>query len=300
MKKFLAFFGHINIDVKIRVGDVNLPGSQKAETVEELFGGTAGNFAMIAARLNFPFDLYSSVSSSTHRRYIDHLSNMGVDVSKIDIREGFSGPVCYIITDGERQRAFMHQGPIENWKASEGFNGDNYLWINLGTGPADEYMKIAERSRLDSVVFDPGQELSYRYDDGSSNFMVKNSSMFIVNSDEFSILKERLSRSGLTPEAVSKRFIVTRGSAGVELYNKGETIKFRSMKTPAVYDTVGAGDAFRAGLYFGIYKKYDLADAVVLGIITASEAIKKPVMEFSMTPEQLTESFERNRDSLLS
>jgi len=299
MEKFLAFFGHVNIDIKIRVADVNISGSQKAENVEELFGGTAGNFAMVAARLKVPFDLYSSVSSKTHVRYLDHLKSIGVDISGIHIEDNESGPVCYIITDGENQRAFMHQGPIENWKASNGFNGGNYQYINMGTGPAQEYMKIAGETERKKIVFDPGQELSYRYGDESTRFMVKHSNMLIVNSDEFQILKNRLEKFGESPENILENFIVTKGSQGSEIHQNNEITKIRSLEVPEIHDTVGAGDAFRAGLYFGLHNHYNLTDSAIFGSITAAEAIRKPITEFSMIPEQLRECFERNRDRML-
>ena len=299
MEKFLAFFGHVNIDVKIRVTDVNIPGSQNAENVEELFGGTAGNFAMVAAKLKVPFDLYSSVSSRTHGRYLDHLRSMGVDTSHIDVEDDTSGPVCYIITDGENQRAFMHQGPIESWKASVGFNGGDYQHINLGTGLPNEYMKIAGETERKKIVFDPGQELSYRYGDESTMFMVKHSNMLIVNSDEFQILKKRLQKFRESPESILENFIVTKGSEGSEVHRNNEITKVRSLEVPEIHDTVGAGDAFRAGLYFGLYNNYDLTDAVIFGTITAAEAIRKPITEFSMTDDQIRECFEENRECLL-
>lgn len=299
MEKFLAFFGHVNIDVKIRVTDVSIPGSQNAENVEELFGGTAGNFAMVAAKLKVPFDLYSSVSSRTHGRYLDHLRSLGVDTSHIDIEDDTSGPICYIITDGENQRAFMHQGPIEGWKASVGFNGGDYQHINLGTGLPNEYMKIAGETERKKIVFDPGQELSYRYGDESTMFMVKHSNMLIVNSDEFQILKKRLEKFRESPKSILENFIVTKGSEGSEVHRNNEITKVRSLEVPEIHDTVGAGDAFRAGLYFGLYNNYELTDAVIFGTITAAEAIRKPITEFSMTPDQIMEGFERNRERLL-
>lgn len=300
MEKFLAFFGHINIDVKIRVNDVNAPGSQSAENVEELYGGTAGNFAMVAAKLNVPFDLYSSVSSMTHRRYLDYLRSIGIDISHIDTVDKASGPVCYIITDGENQRAFMHQGPIENWKASDGFSEHNYEYINLGTGPTLEYMKIAMSAERKKIVFDPGQELSYRYDFESTKFMLDHSGMLILNSDEYKILTKRLEKFGESPDRFVENFIVTKGTHGSEIHIKNEIIKVKSLEVPEVNDTVGAGDAFRAGLYFGIYNNHDLIDSVIFGTITAAEAIRKPITDFSMTPDQLRVSFERNRKSLIS
>lgn len=300
MEKFLAFFGHINIDVKIRVKDVKIPGSQSAENVEELFGGTAGNFAMVAAKIKVPFDLYSSVSSQTHVRYLEHLRSLGINTSGIEIKDQESGPVCYIITDGENQRAFMHQGPIENWKASDGFSSRNYRYINLGTGPTHEYMKIAGESERKKIVFDPGQELSYRYDHESTRFMVRHSDMAIVNSDEFQILKKRLEKFGESPENILENIIVTKGSEGSEIHRNNEIIKIRSLEVPEVHDTVGAGDAFRAGLYFGLYNHHDLLDSVIFGTITAAEAIRKPITEFSMTSDQLMESFKINRENLLN
>ena len=298
MDKFLSFFGHVNIDVKIKVENVDIPGSQKAETVEELFGGTAGNFAMIAGKIDVPFDLYSAVSPTTHSRYLKYLEDNGIDTSNIHM-EDESGPICYIITDRDKQRAFMHQGPMETWKASEGFDGRRYQFINLGTGPSAEYMKIAGNSRKESVVFDPGQELSYNYDDESTNFMVKKSSLIMLNEDEFSTMRERLEKYGGTPDSVSEKFIVTQGSKGVEFHRSGELIKFNILKARTIYDTVGAGDAFRAGLYFGLHNNFEIEDSIIFGIIVSSAAIQKPIPEFSMNADQLMDKYEKNRNVIL-
>ena len=47
-------------------------------------------------------------------------------------------------------------------------------------------------------------------------------------------------------------YIVTKGSEGSEIYANGEVIKIEPAKTSIAQDPTGCGDAYRAGLIFGM------------------------------------------------
>ena len=79
MSKRLAFFGHVNIDVVLVTPDLHRQGSSEVTAVREEFGGTAGNFAIVASRIGVSFDLYGAISRSTHARYIEFLKSLGID-----------------------------------------------------------------------------------------------------------------------------------------------------------------------------------------------------------------------------
>ncbi|WP_175266650.1 PfkB family carbohydrate kinase [Acidiplasma cupricumulans] len=57
---------------------------------------------------------------------------------------------------------------------------------------------------------------------------------------------------------------------------------FDAYLTKDIHDTVGAGDSFRAGFYFGLYNNFNIEDSVKLGNIVASYAIRKPIIDFSV------------------
>ncbi|MGZ8268455.1 MAG: PfkB family carbohydrate kinase, partial [Burkholderiales bacterium] len=51
---------------------------------------------------------------------------------------------------------------------------------------------------------------------------------------------------------LAKAFVVTLGVRGALVYTAGKSIEIPCVKAPSVVDPTGCGDAFRAGLLYGI------------------------------------------------
>jgi len=68
--------------------------------------------------------------------------------------------------------------------------------------------------------------------------------------------------------------VVTRSEKGsVLIPRQGDAIAVAAIKPSALEDTTGAGDAYAAGLLFGLARGFDLARAGALGSLAASEVI---------------------------
>lgn len=285
---FLAFFGHVNIDVSIRVPRMPKVGSVNATDVKENYGGTAGNFAIIAKKLGLQFDLYSAVSPKTHTSYLDYLSSAGIGTSHVDVMENSYGPVCYIPSDGEDQIAYVFQGPMDKWSPAETYQGNTrYEWVHFSTGPPRSYAELFDRIPESKVTFDPGQEIHYRYDREITSRFIERADMFIGNEAEYSKLKEITGWNDEKIHSSIDTIIITRGTKGVSAYRNGESKEFPVVKANRVHDTIGAGDSFRAGLYTGIYKGMDVMEAIRLGTVVSSKAIENPITEFSYSYEEV-------------
>ncbi len=282
VNKFLAFFGHLNIDVKISVPKLPGPGeAMGVKKVSESFAGTAGNFAIVASSLGLNFDLYSAVGSITHKEYINFLQSKNIGTEFIHLDKNEMGPVCYLPSDGKEQISYMYQGPMDIWKASFNFKNNYYDYINLGTGPVNEYIKIVENNKTSRIVFDPGQEIWYTHSRESLNKIIPNSYIIILNRKEF---LHMLELSGMEVNEILKNtvyIIVTEGSDGAFIYNKNGIKHIEAVKTEKIFDTVGAGDAFRAGFYTALYNSYSIENAVKIGNKTASRAIEKDIRKFN-------------------
>lgn len=299
-ENFLAFFGHIAIDVTMRVDKLPTSGTVGVNRMEQNFGGTAGNFAMIAARLNYPFHLYSAVSRKTHSDYLKFLEEIGVDVSHILVDSQDMGPVGYAVTTGEEQIFYFYQGPMET-ALSDRINLDSldYRYVHFGTGLPSDFLKFSKLVKDSKIVFDPGQEISYRYSAGDLKPLMQMSHLAILNQSEF---KKAASILEMEPQRIidsCKNLIVTRGKDGSTLYRNGEELNFPSLLVKNPYDTIGAGDAFRAGLYLGLNLGKTLEDSIMLGTVTSSEAIKRHFREFGMDGKSILELFQLKMDELL-
>ena len=153
--KFLAYFGHLNIDVSMSVSSLPTPGEARGvDVLREKFAGTAGNFAYVANSLGLDFDLYSIVGLTSHAKYLENLKEVGISIEHVDIDAGEIGPICYIPSDGKEQIAYMFQGPMNNWEASKKFEYENYLYLNIGTGPVKEYQRILSQENTNKIMKD--------------------------------------------------------------------------------------------------------------------------------------------------
>jgi adenosine kinase len=77
-----------------------------------------------------------------------------------------------------------------------------------------------------------------------------------------------LERTGLSLEALAKlvdALIVTLGSDGSVIYAGGREIRISSVKAEQVIDPTGCGDAYRAGLLYGLANGMDLESTGRLG-----------------------------------
>ena len=297
---FLAFFGHINIDVSIRVPVLPRVGSVNATGVTENFGGTAGNFALVAKKLGLDFDLYSAVSPKTHSEYMEYLAEMGMDLGHVDILKDSYGPVCYISSDGNDQVAYVYQGPMDVWDPAGTFPTDStYEWVHFSTGMPGQYSKLFDKISGSKVAFDPGQEIHYRYDRNIMLKFIERADMFIGNETEYGKMQDL---SGLGHEDIISRIgtvIITKGQNGVIAFHEGKTFNYNIMQAERVHDTIGAGDSFRAGFYFGLWKGMGVKESVAMGIITSSKAIELPMTQFSLSGEGILELFRSNSDRII-
>ncbi|HEY5308083.1 MAG TPA: PfkB family carbohydrate kinase, partial [Casimicrobiaceae bacterium] len=67
-------------------------------------------------------------------------------------------------------------------------------------------------------------------------------------------------RTGLPLEAIAERvdaLIVTLGADGSVIHAKGATHTIPAVKPTAIVDPTGCGDAYRAGLLYGIGERWD-------------------------------------------
>jgi adenosine kinase len=100
-------------------------------------------------------------------------------------------------------------------------------------------------------IFDPGQGLPMFGGEELLDF-VKMAQYVTVNDYEAQMLQER---TGQTIEALAKlvkALVVTLGAKGSLVYAGGDPIEIPCVEASEIVDPTGCGDAFRAGLLYGI------------------------------------------------
>jgi len=109
-------------------------------------------------------------------------------------------------------------------------------------------------------MFDPGQGLPM-FDREELLEFIDDASYIAVNDYEATLLSEKTS---LSIEEISRKveaLIVTMGAEGSVIYAGHKIYKIEPIKVESTIDPTGCGDAYRAGLLYGISKKWDWQSA---------------------------------------
>jgi adenosine kinase len=105
-------------------------------------------------------------------------------------------------------------------------------------------------------LFDPGQGLPMFDGDDLRDF-IGMATWVAVNDYEGQMLQER---TGWSAEEIASRvraYIVTKGAAGSQIYAGGKAITIPTARPESITDPTGCGDAYRAGLIYGLMNELD-------------------------------------------
>jgi len=86
---------------------------------------------------------------------------------------------------------------------------------------------------------------------------VRQATYVAVNDYEGRLLQERTGQTLPQLSRLVKAVIVTQGAEGSQIFVGGEPIAIPSVKPDQLVDPTGCGDAYRAGLLYGIAQGYD-------------------------------------------
>jgi len=282
---FLAVCGHTNIDVQLHVKELPKAG-QSVPVLDRrtVWGGTACNIARHAAGLGIGVRLWSRVGDDFPDAWRDGLLADGVDLAFIDVAKGGRTPLCTILTDLlDRQCFAMDQGAMaamaENPPSPAMVDGlAPGGWLHIGTGDPLAYAGLADeaRSRGVQVMLDPGQEITFQYDERSFEGLLDLSDALVVNEAELRVACDFLGYGA--PEQFLDHIdtvLVTRDEKGATLYRaKGKPVQVPAFAVPRVVDPTGAGDAVRAGWYAALAEGRPMEQALRWGMAAASIVIQ--------------------------
>jgi len=105
-------------------------------------------------------------------------------------------------------------------------------------------------------IFDPGQAMPLFAGDDFKRF-ISISDWLALNDYEWALLQERTGWSVADVMQHVKALIVTRGGEGSTIHADGRTYEIPCARAREVLDPTGCGDAYRAGLLYGIGHDWD-------------------------------------------
>lgn len=222
------------------------------------FGGCAGNIAY-TLRLLGSDPLIMATVGEDYQPYSYRLQKLNLSQKHIrQVPDSFTAQ-AFITTDlDDNQITAFHPGAMNYSHYNHIQDADE---VNLGIISPDgrEGMLLHAREFHEQgipFVFDPGQGLPMFNGEELLNF-VQQADFVTVNDYEAQLLQEKTGKKIEEFAKLVKAFVVTLGARGSLIYAGGRRIDIPCVKAEAVVDPTGCGDAYRAGLLYGIAQGMD-------------------------------------------
>jgi adenosine kinase len=124
-------------------------------------------------------------------------------------------------------------------------------------------------------IFDPGQAMPL-FDGEEFRHFIEQADYVVVNDYESSLLQERTGWDEATIAAKVSAYIVTRGPRGSDIHAGGTVHDIPPAHERRITDPTGCGDAYRAGLIFGLMRGYDLPTCGRIASLMGALKIEHP------------------------
>jgi adenosine kinase len=226
------------------------------------FGGTAGNIAYNLKLLDENPVIMATVGND-FSIYFDWLNQNGIDTSYIKEIKSLFTAQAYITTDlSDNQITAFHPGAMVESHQNKIKEVKDVCLAIIAPDGKDGMINHAKECKTLNIpfMFDPGQGLPMFNREELLQF-IDDATYIAVNDYEATLLAEKTS---LSIEEISKKvetLIVTMGGEGSIIYTDLKTYKIEPIKVELTIDPTGCGDAYRAGLLYGISKKWDWQSA---------------------------------------
>ena len=222
------------------------------------FGGTAGNIAYNLKLLNEDPVIMATVGND-FSNYFEWLNQNTINTSHIKEIKSLYTAQAYITTDlSDNQITAFHPGAMVESHQNKIKDAKNICLAIIAPDGKEGMMNHAAECKALNIpfIFDPGQGLPMFNREELLKF-IDDATYIAVNDYEATLLSEKTS---LSTEEISKKveaLIVTLGAKGSMIYAYNKTYKIDPVKVEDPIDPTGCGDAYRAGLLYGIAKKWD-------------------------------------------
>lgn len=263
------------------------------DSMRRMRGGVAGNIAYNLALLGANPLLVGAVGHD-FREYEALLSARGVDTSGLLAVDDEFTASCFINTDqANNQIVAFYTGAMSHARSislhGRGLGASDLVLISA-SDPESMYRFTVECQELGvPYVFDAGKQTP-RLQPEHIRSGVAGAHMLIGNDYEFGMMAKAVSMSEQELIASVPMCVITRGKEGSTIYTSaanGQGITIPIVPIEDLRDPTGAGDAYLAGLVFGLSRDLPLETTGRIAALAAAYAIEmQGCQEHSYTPAE--------------
>lgn len=222
------------------------------------FGGCAGNIAYNLHLLEGNGKPMGTVGHdfSPYKAWMDKTGVSQDYVTQVD--DSYTAQ-AFITTDlDDNQITAFHPGAMNFAHSVKVPTNDGISLGLVSPDGRDGMIQHAEQFANANIpfIFDPGQGLPM-FDGNDLKTFIEQATYVTVNDYESQLMQER---TGLAEGEIAERIqalIVTKGAEGSTVYTDGKRINIPVVAVKELKDPTGCGDAYRAGLIYGLMNDMD-------------------------------------------
>lgn len=288
--RILNFKGHfVEHIIKDKIHALSV--SFLIDSVEESFGGTAGNIAYSLSLLGETPRILATAGSD-FGPYAQWLTKNNIPTESVRIAKSERTAFATIMTDlDDNQVTGFYQGAMAlPYGEAYGLSAEDLVIV--APGNLDDMRTVPKRCRDTGIpfVYDPGQQIIALSKEDLQRG-IAGARALVSNDYEFALIARKtgwreadiLSRAGM--------IVTTLGAKGSRITTSGGVTEVGTAN-PAVVDPTGAGDAYRAGFLVALKRGFPAVSAARLGSTVAAYAIEvKGTQTHRFTRAELAERY---------
>jgi adenosine kinase len=227
-------------------------------TLRRNFGGCAGNIAYNLRLLETPGHAMGTVGHD-FGPYRDWMGKNGMSLRHVQELPDEYTAQAYITTDLDaNQLTAFHPGAMtHSWRLQVPDDGGISIGVLAPDGREGMIAHAGQFARAGiPFIFDPGQAMTLFGGPELADF-IEQATWVTVNDYEATLLQERTGLSTGELAARVEAYVVTQGAEGSVVYAGGRRVEIPAVRAAAVVDPTGCGDAYRAGLVYGLVRGLD-------------------------------------------
>lgn len=277
-------------------GDHMLSVSFLVDSMKRMRGGVAGNIAYSLALLGQRPLIVGSVGQD-FGEYREWMGAQNIDASGIqEIEDEFTAS-CFIHTDkADNQIVSFYTGAMAHTESLtlEGLGLSSQDLVVISPTEPEIMTRYAEECRKMDVpfVFDPGKQTP-RLEGEQILAGLDGASVLIANDYELSMMARETGKSEEELISSAPLTVITRGEKGSTIYDAdGQRKDIPVASVSDVVDPTGAGDAYLAGVVFGISQGYPVEVIGQVATLAAGFVVeRRGCQEHHYTQEEFVERY---------
>ncbi len=245
-------------------------------------GGSAANVALNCRRLGHKSGLVSNVGDDPHGRFLlSELRREGIESREVKLVRGGRTALSIILIDKSGEVQVIEDiGCVEGHRAIPPAYLASARWVHL-TGChlhwLEQASKAAEKAEK-PISFDPGRAASSLGIDKLAP-VLERTELLVLNRKELQALTGSSAHEEV--RRISREFdcsvVLKQGHAPAVCCTGGRQLfEVPPFDAPEVIDTLGAGDAFDAGLICGRLEGRSLRESIVMGHACSAAKVMRP------------------------